>query len=165
MIRRLETPARPWTSARSAAFHAEGLSRFARAIILHFGAVDSVLDVGCGSGGLQHVLGRACGLYVGLDQMENPGVLVGDAHGLPFQDGTFDVVASKQALPHFVDPALALAEMMRVARRGVIVQQEFPPDGVGWEGHSRVHIDSPDDVLALMPAATFDGMDFVWRRP
>jgi hypothetical protein len=74
-------------------------------------------------------------------------------------------VASKQTLPHFADPARAIAEMMRVARRGVIIQQEFPEDGVGWEGHSLVHIDTPDDVLALLPGATFDGLDFVWRRP
>lgn len=164
MIRTFETPAEPWTPERSAVAHSDGLSRFATAIIVQFGPIDSVLDVGAGSGGLEYMLGSACGLYVGLDRMDNPGVLVGDAHELPFQDGTFDVVASKQTLPHFRDPVRALAEMMRVARRGVIVQQEFPPDGVGWAGHSRVHFDCPEDVLELLPGATFDGMDFVWRR-
>lgn len=166
MIRTFETPAEPWTPERAAVAHAGGFTRFATAIVLHFYTVDSVLDIGAGSGGLgiELLFRSVCGLYVALDRMDNPGVLVGDAHELPFQDRTFDVVASKQTLPHFRDPARALAEMMRVARQGVIVQQEFPPDGVGWAGHSRVHFDGPEDVLKLLPGATFDGLDFVWRR-
>ncbi|HEX4460413.1 MAG TPA: methyltransferase domain-containing protein, partial [Polyangia bacterium] len=106
-----------------------------------------------------------CGSYLALDQVPNAGVLVADAHEIPFQDNVFDVVATKQTLPHLRNPARAIAEMTRVARRGVIIQQEFPADGVGWAGHSLVHIDSPDDVIALLPGATFDGIDFVWRKP
>jgi len=163
-IRRIEAPAVPWTSERSANANMNGLSRFAFAIARHFANVESLLDVGAGAGRLREVLvGGSRVLYVGVDQSENPGIVRADAHDLPFQDGTFDVVASKQTLPHFVDPSRAIAEMRRVARRGVIIQQEFPSDGVGWDGHSRVHIDSPDDVLALLPGATFDGIDFVWR--
>lgn len=164
MISRIAAIAAPWTSARSAAFNMDGLQRFADAIVQSFGHVYSLLDVGAGSGRLKNALGAACGLYVGVDQVENDGVTVADAHALPFGDRSFDVVASKQTLPHFADPARAISEMMRVARRGVIVQQEFPADGVGWSGHSLVHIDSPDDVIALMPGATFDGFDFVWRK-
>ncbi len=161
-IRRLEAVATPWTPERSAVAHADGLERFGLAIERHFGPIDTILDVGAGSGLL--ALALDCGGYVGIDQTQNPGVMVGDAHALPFPDGSFDVVASKQTLPHLADPARALGEMMRVARRGVIIQQEFPEDGVGWAGHSLVHFDSPDDVLALLPGATFDGTDFVWRR-
>lgn len=165
MITRIETPAEPWTSERSAICRGDNLGRFGCAIVLHFGAVESLLDVGAGSGRLRNVLGAACGTYLGIDQSPNPGVVQCDAHELPFPDRSFDVVASKQTLPHFVDPAKAIGEMMRVARRGVIIQQEFPPGGVGWEGHSVVHYDSPTDVLELLPGATFDGLDFVWRRP
>jgi SAM-dependent methyltransferase len=163
-IKRLTTPPQPWTSERSAVARGDSLGRFGVAIVLNFGPVDSLLDVGAGSGRLQFVLGRACGHYVGIDQSPNDGILVADAHALPFPDQSFDVVASKQTLPHFEDPAKALAEMMRVAKRGVIIQQEFPEGGVGWEGHSVVHYDEPRDVLALLPGASFDGMDFVWRR-
>lgn len=165
MIRRIEVAAEAWTPARSARASADGLARFADAIVRHFGYVESLLDVGAGSGRLADALAGACGRYVALDQSDNPGVICGDAHTLPFDDGAFDVVASKQTLPHLADPARAIAEMARVARRGVIIQQEFPPDGVGWPGHSLVHIDSPNDVLALLPGATFDGFDFVWRKP
>jgi SAM-dependent methyltransferase len=164
-IRKLEAPAAPWTPERSAVSRGDSLGRFGCSIVLSFGAVSSLLDVGAGSGRLEIVLGRACGAYVGIDQVENPGVMLADAHALPFADRSFDVVASKQTLPHFADPARAVAEMMRVARRGVVIQQEFPEGGVGWEGHSLVHFDSPADVLELLPGATYDGMDFVWRRP
>lgn len=164
-IRRLEAPAEPWTSERSAVARGDSLGRFGCAIVLRFGFVESLLDVGAGSGRLVNVLGKACGTYVGIDQATNEGILQADAHALPFPDQSFDVVASKQTLPHFADPAKALAEMMRVARRGVVLQQEFPPGGVGWEGHSLVHYDAPEDVLELLPGATFDGIDFVWRRP
>jgi len=164
-IHRLDAPITPWTPERSAVSRGDSLGRFGCAIVLQFGFVSSLLDVGAGSGRLEHVLARACGMYIGIDQTENVGVLVGDAHELPFQDQSFDVVASKQTLPHFADPTRAVAEMVRVARRGVIIQQEFPPGGVGWDGHSLVHFDGPDDVLALLPpGATFDGTDFVWRR-
>ena len=164
-IRPIAAPAEPWTSERSAVARGDSLGRFGCAIVLHFGFMESLLDVGAGSGRLGHVLGRACGVYVGVDQTANDGIRVVDAHYLPFDSRSFDVVVSKQTLPHFVDPARALAEMMRVAKRGVVVQQEFPEGGVGWDGHSVIHYDSPDDVLALMPGATFDGLDFVWRRP
>jgi SAM-dependent methyltransferase len=164
-IRKIDAPAQPWTSERSAVARGDSLGRFGVAIVLNFGFMSSVLDVGAGSGRLGQVLGKACGSYVGVDQSANDGVLVADAHALPFPDGAFDVVVSKQTLPHFENPERALAEMMRVARRGVMVQQEFPEGGVGWEGHSLVHFDGPEDVLALLPGATFDGLDFVWRRP
>lgn len=163
-IRNITAPAEPWTSERSAIARGDSLGRFGCAIVLHFGFVETLLDVGAGSGRLGLVLARACGAYVGIDQSANEGIIVGDAHTLPFPDRSFDVVASKQTLPHFAEPARALAEMMRVAKRGVIVQQEFPPGGVGWDGHSLVHYDGPEDVLALLPGATFDGLDFVWRR-
>lgn len=164
-ITRFEMPPQPWTPERSAVARGDSLGRFGCAIILHFGAIDSLLDVGAGSGRLRNVLGRACGYYTAIDQTPNDGIFVADAHLIPFADGVFDVVVSKQTLPHFENPARALSEMMRVARRGVVIQQEFPEGGVGWEGHSLVHIDSPDDVLVLLPGATFDGLDFVWRRP
>lgn len=164
-IVRLDAPAMPWTSERSGRANADGLARFACAIARHFGHVASLLDVGAGSGKLSEALeGGACGVYVGIDQSMNPGTVCADAHALPFDDGAFDVVASKQTLPHFADPVRALSEMRRVARRGVIIQQEFPSDGVGWPGHSLVRIDAPEDVIALLPGATFDGFDFVWRK-
>jgi SAM-dependent methyltransferase len=92
---------------------------------------DHVLDVGCGTG----VLARAAvdrvgpsGMVVGLDS--NPGMLSvasqiaphvtwkeGAAEKIPFDDASFDVVASSFGLMFF-DRTPALHEMMRVLRPG-----------------------------------------------
>jgi len=47
--------------------------------------------------------------------------LPGDAHSLPFADRSFDVTALITVLEFFPDPARALAEAVRVARRGVLL--------------------------------------------
>ena len=44
-----------------------------------------------------------------------------DLTRLPFRDGAFDVVVSSEVLEHLVHPVEALAEMVRVARRAVVL--------------------------------------------
>lgn len=46
---------------------------------------------------------------------------IGDAHALPFEDNTFDVVHTHKVLQHLEDPAQALKEMRRVVKPGGIV--------------------------------------------
>lgn len=50
----------------------------------------------------------------------NPGVefRVADAHSLPFEDGSFDVVLSNLTVHHLGDPDKFLAEAFRVLRPG-----------------------------------------------
>ncbi|MGH8192206.1 MAG: methyltransferase domain-containing protein [Rhodanobacteraceae bacterium] len=101
-----------------------------------------VLDVGTGSADLLVALNRRAtklGMsleLVGLDR--SPAILVeagrlvaglpielvqADALHLPFPDASFDVVSCCLALHHFpgTEAGAALAEMWRVARRGVVV--------------------------------------------
>lgn len=88
----------------------------------------SVLDVGCGTGIVARTaadrVGEA-GRVVGFDQLESMIVVagrirpdiewqVGDAHDLPFEDGTFDRVLSQSALMFMDSPQKALSEMARV---------------------------------------------------
>ena len=103
----------------------------------------SVLDVGCGSGELltciaqfaRRSLRSAC--LVGLDlneisvsstnkkSAEFPEIssIRGDAFRLPFADGTFDYAVSSLFFHHLTDEQIpiVLAEMSRVARRGVFI--------------------------------------------
>jgi ubiquinone/menaquinone biosynthesis C-methylase UbiE len=94
------------------------------------------LDVGCGTGedvrAMATIVGDDGGA-VGVDVSEallaearkrakDAGARVefhaGDAHALPFGDGSFDVVRTERVLQHVEDPARVLAEMARVARVG-----------------------------------------------
>lgn len=92
----------------------------------------TLLDVGSGTG---HFARRyaALGLHVtGLDPDREAlayartlggGIdyRVGDAQALPFADASFDYCAAVTSLCFVPDPARALSEMWRVARRGVVL--------------------------------------------
>ena len=45
--------------------------------------------------------------------------IVADAHELPFADNSYDLLFSAQTLEHCYDPALAVSEFMRVAKKVV----------------------------------------------
>jgi ubiquinone/menaquinone biosynthesis C-methylase UbiE len=95
----------------------------------------SVLDVGSGTGRAQlflrsrapevAVLGiepvselREQGYIKGLERNE---LLAGDATNLNFPDNSFDVCSEFGVLHHIRDSERAVAEMCRVARRGVLI--------------------------------------------
>jgi ubiquinone/menaquinone biosynthesis C-methylase UbiE len=120
---------------------------------LHDG--DSVLELGCGLGddarGLALLVGPH-GNVVGVDSsaamveearkrtgQSVPAIefVVGDAHALQFADQRFDACWTERVLEHLADPALALAEMVRVTKSGgrIVV---FEPD------HDTLVIDAAD---------------------
>lgn len=92
-----------------------------------------LLDVGCGTGYFTAAAASAAGFAVGADRdepmlrhaAEHRGApmawLLADAHRLPFADRSFDVAISITALCFVRDERHALAEMLRVARRRVVV--------------------------------------------
>jgi ubiquinone/menaquinone biosynthesis C-methylase UbiE len=124
----------------------------------------SVLDVGCGPGTITLGVAAAVnpGTVVGIDpssrfidlarkrgaQIKYPGNItfqVGDSHHLDFPDETFDVVYSNTVIHFFLDPAMALKEQRRVAKKGGWVIASGVRD---WGGVT-VHPPSPnwDKVL------------------
>lgn len=97
---------------------------------------DRVLDVGCGGFHLAEAVARNTGAYVsGIDLSEEcvnrsaariadlPGceAVKGDAHELPFEDNSFDLVYCRFVLEYLRDKARAVAEMKRVAKPGARV--------------------------------------------
>ena len=188
MITRLREPD-PASPTERTPGRGEGLALFAQAVERHVfpDALSdlSVLDVGGADGWLWAFLSRwqrprAPRAYWCLDRRLSDWWrnILADAHALPFRDASVDVVVSKQTLPHFRDPGQACREMVRVARRLVVVRQEWPVahleggdpqyEPVGWVGHSRVRIDGPEDVLLALRhpdwVVDYDGVDFVARR-
>lgn len=117
------------------------------------GQAHRALEVGCGTG---VIAGEVAGLgptTTGLDidpamlavaRRYAPGVhlLQGDAHALPFADGTFDIVLCHYLLLWVADPARAVQEMARVARPGGTVLACAEPDYGG-------RVDYPAELLPL----------------
>jgi SAM-dependent methyltransferase len=93
---------------------------------MQIGPDDLVLDVGSG-GGPNPRANVLCDKFVS-DGAERHGnvlisdrpLVVGDVERLPFADKAFDYVICAHLLEHVGDPAAAIAELQRVARRGYI---------------------------------------------
>ena len=87
---------------------------------------ESVLDAGCGDGGVARLLRERVREVTGIDLEPFPGwrdgpgltFRVADAESLPFEDASFDVVHSKDSLHHMASPERALAEYRRVLKPG-----------------------------------------------
>lgn len=107
----------------------------------------AALDVACGTGQLTVQLRARTGprgRVVGLDFSErmlavasaaHPAIewVRGDAAGLPFDDGSFDVATTAFGLRNLAHPEKGLAEMRRVVRPGgrlVILEFLRPPGGL-----------------------------------
>jgi len=81
----------------------------------------NALDLGGGRGELRRPLEQLGWRYYNLDVKYhadgNPDV-IGDAHRLPFQNGAFSLVVSKDSLEHFVQPWVVIQEVYRVLKDG-----------------------------------------------
>jgi ubiquinone/menaquinone biosynthesis C-methylase UbiE len=113
--------------------HGLGLA-YMMAMVEFFG-IGSVLDVGSGTGfallklkekmpsiravGVEpSEAQRILGHRKGLSETE---LVDGDAMGLAFADGSFDLVCEFGALHHIPRPELAISEMLRVARKAIFI--------------------------------------------
>ena len=137
-----------------------------------------ILDVACGAAHLAEAIAPHVRQVVGIDltpallalgaaRLRDSGarnVLLqeGDAHALPFVDGSFDLVCCRTALHHMSDPQRAVSEMVRVCRPSgrVALSDLIAPSAALRPTFDRVHrlIDPShvrtllfDELCALLP--------------
>jgi len=97
--------------------------------------IESLLDVGCGTGWMLRQLRARCAHLVGVDpsrvalrQVDSADArLVASGASLPFSDASFEVVISTEVLEHYKEEALLSAahELARVSARYVFVTVPF----------------------------------------
>lgn len=107
---------------------------------------DVSLDVACGPGSVVAAFARRVRRAEGLDATEamlnearklslreglrNVAWHLGDLYALPFPAAAFDIVSCRYAFHHLLEPARALAEMVRVCRHGgrIVLCDAFASD-------------------------------------
>jgi len=143
---------------------------------------ESLLDCGCGNGGVARILRRrvrevtAIDVEPSSDWRNEAGLtfLVADAEQLPFENETFDLVHSKDSLHHMSSPEHALAEYNRVLRPGgsaLIVEANrynpvFYPHmtlALGHEHFTRARFRAL--VRAVFPGARFGAFEAHYAPP
>jgi 2-polyprenyl-3-methyl-5-hydroxy-6-metoxy-1,4-benzoquinol methylase len=110
--------------------------------LIEAAAPTSILDVGCGEGilTLKWAEQLPSATLVGLDlpdpklqqqwrccQQPNLKFVAGSAEELPFATGEFEMVTAIETLEHLPEPERALREMVRVARRHLLVSVPREP--------------------------------------
>ncbi|MGZ4355265.1 MAG: class I SAM-dependent methyltransferase [Gaiellaceae bacterium] len=110
--------------------HAQGELRYRTRCIdklgHSFSGEETLLDAGCGDGGVARLLRERVRAVTAIDVepssswQNEPGLtfLAADAEGLPFADSSFDVVHSKDSLHHMDEPDEAVTEYRRVLKPG-----------------------------------------------
>jgi SAM-dependent methyltransferase len=102
------------------------------ALLAAFPGASSILEIGCGTGHFAGWLAARSWRAIGLDRApamlgearrRHPALTVvgGDAHRLPFGAGSIDLTLFVTTLEFLEDPVGALAEAVRVSRRGLVV--------------------------------------------
>ncbi len=131
-----------------------------------------VLDIGCGAGGLAHLVASSCQLYVGADYHTHvlkfvprgptTAIVQCSATRLPFPDSSFDYIAAFDVIEHLVGgwpwQLKFMLELKRVLKPLGLILFTTPNRWYPYEGHSQLYFPQ------YLPTALSDRY-LAWRRP
>lgn len=117
--------------------------RLLRKLLANFCSVNTILNVGCGTGhftnwflkqGLNaRGLDRSRPMLHKAKEIYQLKCIQGDASALPFSAKSYDLVSFLTTLEFLPEPELALEEAVRVARRGLILGVINKHSFLGWQ--------------------------------
>lgn len=165
--------------------------RIARAIVAALGDARSVVNVGAGSGSYEPDDRRVAAVEPSLEMIRQRApdaapIVRAVAEHLPFPDDAFDAAMAVLTVHHWTDRAAGLAELVRVARRRVVLFTWDPiPRGRFWLTDEYLpeimdldvprfptmdalaaHLGAIDVRIAPVPHDCIDGfLGAYWRRP
>jgi ubiquinone/menaquinone biosynthesis C-methylase UbiE len=149
-------------------------------LLARFHHVNTVLEVGCGTGHFTRWFSKTGMEAIGLDisrpmleegrNLGGPVYLQGDALTLPIFSNSVDLVALITTLEFLSNPDQALAEACRVARNGLVLGVLNAQSRVGrkykrkggpiWE---MARFFTPDELKRMILEITEEGVRVIWR--
>jgi len=147
--------------------HGKALSAF-MALAELAGPVDSVLDIGAGTGrALKRLKERwPAAKTIGIEpvaalravghkkEIPTDELIAGDALNLAFEDDSFDYVIETGVLHHIAEPLVAVREMVRVSKKGVMISDS---NNIGQGGAAARAVKFLIKRAGLWPA-------FIWMQ-
>jgi ubiquinone/menaquinone biosynthesis C-methylase UbiE len=151
-----------------------------RWLLRRFGEVETILEVGCGTGHFTRWLAQvgleAAGLDLSRPMLDQAVRLGGQDHfranalRIPLAAHSFDLIALITTLEFLPNPRQALREALRVARRGLILgvlnagsrlaRQYRRQGGPIWNS-ARFY--TPAELKRLVLETVGDGVEIIWR--
>lgn len=127
---------------------------------------ESVIDIGCGDGGLFNLIKKSS-KYTGIDisptqlkafksslnsKGNKPVLVKADVSSLPLKDNSFDVAIACDVLEHVIDPLLVMREIKRVVKKGGYIILGIPNENLLEMVRLmalRFPLRSPDHIFAI----------------
>ena len=141
----------------------------------------NILEVGIGTGAVAEKVSERIGPLTGIDisqemihRINHDGItpIVANAHNLPFEDGSFELIYMRNVIHYIDDPKKVFSEIYRCLKPGgqFLFSQVVPPDDsiskeYDWLVGRDIHYPTKSEILGLFsPFHSVKQDDFVLEK-
>ena len=126
---------------------------------------DSILEVGIGTGAVANKVSERIGPLTGIDiikgmiaKIDHPDItpMVANAHNLPFEDASFELIYMRNVIHYIDDPVLAFSEIYRCLKPNgcFLFSQVVPPEDsisqeYDWLVGRNIHYPTQGEITQL----------------